>query len=351
MAAKLSPAVILTGPNDALLANDGRGATPQSTINKAKPTTTPSPSVGNALTAATPLVGKVVEAALIDKIRNPQISDTQALQSLERSIGTRLVTLYGAATGSNVPTTKALTAFKNDLTGRDPTKLLDSAGRVVDVWDRADPGKVASLSQAIQSITRTVGNTGLIDTKGKYAAALGLLDMAISLGVPQLIDDIIQYVKVNKESKRLLIESVRGVIVRSDLNTLNKILDLVGSEGVLQRVPDAVSLLLTFYRFQWGTKPEHYPARRAELLTVLARIRTDWSSANRGITAVSDLGATNYMSGAAKTLLTLIQPGTTDANYFDQPYLLEATMAGAYPSQDLQRLSNKLYPELAAWGA
>lgn len=349
MSAKLSPAVIVTGPKDDLLANDGRGTTPAGTISKMKPAASPA-AVGTLAANAKPLKRNAIENALLKKIKNPGISSDQALKSLEQSIGTRLVTLYGAATEGASAANLAVSAFQNDLTGRDPTRMADVSGRVIDIWDRADPTKVTSLSRAIQTITRDVSGTGLIDTKGKFAAALGLLDTALALGVPQLIDDIIQYVKVNKESKRRLIESVRQVIMRSDLKTLNKILDLVGSAGVLQRVPDAIALILTFYRFSWGTTPDQYPARRHELLNTLGRIKSDWSTSLRGNTAVSDLTQTNYMSPASKTLLTLIQPGTTDSNYFEQPYLLEALMAGSYPFQPLQQLSKTLYPELAAWG-
>lgn len=350
MAAKLSPAVQVTGPNDALLANDGRGATPQGTIAKAQPSPTPPSGIQSAFEIAKPLSGKLVEALVVDKLRNPGLSDAQAAQGLERSVGTRLVSLYGTATDSQIPMGNAIDAFKRDVTGRDPTKLLDASGRVIDVWDRADPGKVTSLSQSVLAITRIGGATGIVDVKGRYAAALGLLDQALALGVPQLIDDILQYVKVNKEAKRRLIENVRGVIMRSDHRTLNKILDWVGSEGVLQRVPDAIPLILTFYRFEWGVRPEHYPQRRRDLLAVLGRVKPNWNESLRGTQNVSDLTATNYMSAASKTLLTLLEPGTNDSNYFEQPYLLEATMAGAYPFQDLQRLSNSLYPELAAWG-
>lgn len=349
MAAKLSPAVIVTGPKDDLLANDGRGNTPTSTINKLEPTSTDNESLVSALEATKEIAAPFIEAALVKKITDPRISDSAALRSMEQSIGTRLVTLFGATADAESPIRKATLAFRDDKTGRDPTQLYDASGRIVQVWDRTDPTKVSSLSRSILQITRDSGTTGLIDPKGKFAVALGLLETAVALGVPELIDDIVTYVKANKEAKRTLIESVRSVIMRSDLPTLNKILDYVGSEGVLQRVPEAIPLLLTFYRLPWGTKPEDYPARRNDLLATLARIKTDWNLTERNSQSVTDLGVTNYISSTARMLLSLIQPGTTDQNYFDQPYLLEMMLVGEYPIGRIDVLSRNLYPEIAAW--
>lgn len=355
MTAKLSPAVVSVGPTDELVANDGRGNTPQSTINKQSTQTSKQANViGEGERESKIKIPKdKVKNFLTKKISEPKISDSAAQQGLEASIGKKLVSIYGATTNDPEAAKaqqRAVTAYRDDKTGRNKTELKDAAGNSIQIWDRADPTKVASLANAFKSIGSNVSQTGIIDEKGKFAAALGLLDQAVALGVPQLIDDIVTYVKNNKEAKRVLIESARQVIQRSDIPTLNKIIDLVGGQGVLSRVPDAISLLLMFYRFKWGTKTADYPARRAELIAVLNRLDANWNTTKRNGVATSNLSVTNYMSQNAKTLFLLAQPGTTDDNFFDQPYLLEAVMAGAYPFRNLQQLGRSMYPEIAVWG-
>lgn len=355
MAAKLSPTVVSTGPADELLANDGRGSTPQDTINKmSSEPNEESTEIGDAeQESKIQIAATKVESFIKKEIKKPSKSTDSATRNLENSLKTTLGNLFGDT--KNDPSAKkaqdrAIAAYRDNRAGNNRLSIKDALGQSYETWDRTDQTKVAALSVSVGRILANVGQTGMVDQTGTYATVLGLLDKAVALGVPKLIDDLVTFVNTNKEAKRVLIQNTPSVIRRSDILTLNKILDIIGGDGVLKKVPNAPQVLLANYRFTVGTKPKHYLARRTELLAVLNRIKPTWSTKLRNGAAVADLSVTDGMSRDAKIVLSMVVAGTTDANYFAQAHMLEANMVRSYPVKSMSLLIGSMYPKMAYRG-
>ena len=243
MGAKVANPVLVTGPTDDILAVDGRGKTPKSTLAKsASATIVETPEESTAVKVSTSFIQK----QLLKKITNPEISDDKAQQRLESSMSTRLVDMFGDDSNAS---NNVIDRYQKDQTGRRLDAIRGDKNQLVKIYNRTDPTSVKSLASAIGSLTGDKGSLNWLDTKAGFSTGLELLDKAVKLGVPDLIDDMMQYLENNREAKRRLIDSVRPVIIRGDLDTLQKIFGYIGAAGILQRVPEAIMLLLASYRF------------------------------------------------------------------------------------------------------
>ncbi len=345
MSAKVANPVLVTGPSDDVLAVDGRGKSAKETLAKSAsaPSTlseTPQDSAGMQIATS------VVQKQLLKKITNPKISDDKAQQRLESSISTRLVDMFGDDSNAS---NNVIQRYQKDLTGRRLDGIRGDKDQLVKIYRKTDPTSAKSLASAVSKLTGDKGTLGWLDTKSGFSTGLELLDKAIGMGIPDLIDDMMDYLENNREAKRRLIDSVRSVIIRGDLDTLEKIFGYIGAPGILQRVPEAIMLLLASYRIPPRTETTEYQAIRAKLLSLLTQIDPNWATTPRNGVEVSDLSATNYASKDVRKLLMLPQPGTTDANIINQPYFIEAMLAGQYRNQSVEELTAKLYPELKIW--
>lgn len=345
MPPKVAKPVLVTGPTDDELAVDGRSTTPKDTLAKSASVTsklneTPEES------AAVRVSTKLVQKQLLKKITNPKISDDKAQQRLESSMSTRLVDMFGDDSNAS---NSVIDRYQKDATGRRLDSLRGDKNQLVKIYNKTDPTSAKSLASAVGKLTGEKGLFNWVDTKAGFAGGLELLDKAVKLGIPDLIDDLMTYLENNREAKRRLIDSVRSVIIRGDLDTLEKIFGYIGAAGILQRVPEAIMLLLASYRFPPRTETTAYQAIRTKLLGLLNQIDPNWATTPRNGVEVSDLAATNYASKDVRKLLMLPQPGSDDTNLLQQPYFVEAMLAGAYRNQSLEELTNRMYPELKIW--
>ena len=345
MSAKVANPVLVTGPTDEVLAVDGRGKSAKETLAKsasAPNTLSETPQDSAAVQISTALVQK----QLLKKITNPKISDDKAQQRLESSMSTRLVDMFGDDSNAS---NNVVQRYQKDLTGRRLDGIRGDKDQLVKMYRKTDPTSAKSLANAVSKLTGDKGTLGWLDTKSGFSTGLELLNKAIDMGIPDLIDDMMEYLENNREAKRRLIDSVRSVIIRGDLDTLEKIFGSIGASGILQRVPEAIMLLLASYRIPPRTETTEYQGIRTKLLSLLNQIDPNWATTPRNNVEVSDLAATNYASRDVRKLLMLPQPGTTDANIMEQPHFIEAMLAGQYRNQSLEELTAKMYPELKIW--
>lgn len=345
MSAKVANPVLVTGPTDEVLAVDGRGKSAKETLAKsasAPNTLSETPQDSAAVQISTALVQK----QLLKKITNPKISDDKAQQRLESSMSTRLVDMFGDDSNAS---NNVVQRYQKDLTGRRLDGIRGDKDQLVKMYRKTDPTSAKSLANAVSKLTGDKGTLGWLDTKSGFSTGLELLNKAIDMGIPDLIDDMMEYLENNREAKRRLIDSVRSVIIRGDLDTLEKIFGYIGASGILQRVPEAIMLLLASYRIPPRTETTEYQGIRTKLLSLLNQIDPNWATTPRNNVEVSDLAATNYASRDVRKLLMLPQPGTTDANIMEQPHFIEAMLAGQYRNQSLEELTAKMYPELKIW--
>jgi hypothetical protein len=191
-----------------------------------------------------------------------------------------------------------------------------------------------------------------------------IMAKASEYGIPEAIDMLLAKMADDKERKRLLIENLKNFVYQSDLVSINKVIDYVGAQGALARVPDFVSLLMTFYHYPMGvSKPT--VALRDQLAATLARVDPNWYLYNRKVVndplwsvqkrrcnspgAVSDNMVSNlepftYASPDALALFLLPTPATAPFAVVTNIWYESALIAGSHLSRSLLELAREDFP-------
>lgn len=333
---KVASSVIATGPKDELVAADAKGKTPQTTLAR----------LSNALTNVSEGIAanarqsnmKPGDLANVTKIEDgkPTVAPKEALSRLDQISGVSVTALTGQ--NADLRDNAALNLVK--LTkDEELTSISNDAGNVLRIGRNTKTSSAKSLADAVSKFSKVPGLATFADQHAEVALGLSYLDKAIALGIPDLIDNLMAKIKDDKRKRQLLIENVRGVILRGDIDTLNKILDWVGSEGVLARCPDAIPLLLASYRLPPKTEPKSHGGLRAALLATLVRIDSNWDKTSRGSELVTNLDVFTYASRDVVTLL----------NFMSDDYIVPLSIAPSYRNTSLIGLAKRYYPQIALW--
>ncbi len=193
---------------------------------------------------------------------------------------------------------------------------------------------VDSLANLISSITGNAQVIKVLDLEGENALFGTIIKSAIALGVPKAIDQILDKISDEKLRKKLMVDNLEISARMSDLVTVNKVLDEIGVEKALTKVPKLINVLLTFYRIPETKKPESIASLKTKLLTLLNRINPTWSDTTRNGVTIKNLEPFTYSSKDARTLFT------TDDNYRTL-----AMIAPTYKSENVMRLLRRSYPK------
>lgn len=351
MAAKVATSVVTSGPDDKLVAVDAYSPTPSAAGDE--PLSRPSTVANNAAEIAQGTSIKVADIGNMIEFKDGSFGLDRGVmeETLKKNAAKGVVSGGDAGKRIDKAAGQSLTSFGLDkdtkvlaealfpgILESDSVALLDDAGKAYDIIDKAKADQAAGLADAIQKLTgvETIGN--LVDNTAGLATACSYLDKAIALGVPNLIDDIINKYERDKNTLNRLLNSVPSVVFRSDLPTLNKIMDHIGPEGVLAQMPDACTVLVGVYRFITKTVPADYPARYTELVNTLKRIDPTWDQIMRNGVMVSNLAPFTRMSSTAKMLFTM-----------NEEYIVPVMVAPSYLPIDLYALAKRYFPEMRAW--
>jgi hypothetical protein len=232
--------------------------------------------------------------------------------------------------------------------------------------------KIKNLKQTIDGVEQTIksgdyksakGITSLLNTVAgedspivemldleAQAGMLGaILEQATVLGIPSAIDTIIDKISDDKQKRKVLVENLMTSIIYSDMKAINKIIDIVGAGGVLARIPDAVNLILTFYRIPIGSRVSNYPTLLTALTDTLARINSKWDKYGR--TVLRDQGG-GVMALEVDEINNL-EPFTYASIDAHDLFALSVThrtssmIARTYPSRDILAIAKEMYPKVA----
>lgn len=127
-------------------------------------------------------------------------------------------------------------------------------------------------SRAVQLLSSsTVGE--YIDFGPRAARFNWVMEEALRIGIPSLIDTVIELARDDKERDKILLNQLRQAALRSHLENINKAIDTVGVTKVMTKLPDIIPLILKHYKYRGVRTPldaSNY------LTTLLARLNPHW---------------------------------------------------------------------------
>lgn len=351
MPAKIASSVITTKPDDSVLAKDAYSATPSVTEDKLSlvSITNNAESVVKNMAITPANLGDVIKfdggSAGIDGGKLAEVLKKNSAAGMAKN-GEAGQALNKVANGAlkNVDgldkDTKLLaeSLYPGILTSSAAT-LVDEAGEVYNIYDNADPKTASAITSIANKLLGTQAFGDMVDKTPELALAASVVKTAISLGIPKVIDSLVSKYKRDQSILTQLLKSVRSTIYRSDLPTLNTIMDHIGSEGVLAQVPDACSLLLSMYKFRKNTKGSEYLGLRSELLNTLTRIDSNWDKEMVNGQLKSSIKPFYRISSDATLLLRMV----------DETYLVQTMIGPTYISSDLYSLARKDFPLMSVW--
>lgn len=108
-----------------------------------------------------------------------------------------------------------------------------------------------------------------------------------------------------------LINSMEYCIARGDLESINKMLEIIGKEGLYKvraQYPDLIERTLASFQFTQNTYPEDYPELALKLELLLETVGgTDWFKTSTEFGMITNLAVVGSISEDAKLLLSEVE--------------------------------------------
>ena len=332
----LALSLFSSGPDDDAVAVDARGNTPKTTLAKnRKPQPTPQ---SKAIDRLKNYKFNANDAAQIVSLKNGGgLDKTSALRQLDQLMGQNL---SGVAGDNDSLREKAGGNLIDLVTDGEYATIIDDAGQTIQLARGADGDKATSLMKSVKAFSGldTVGD--YVDGNPYLATGLALLDKAVEYGIPQAIDTIMDKVRKERLAKARLVEGLRGAVLRGDLKTINKILDITGVENAVARIPQITTLILAGFRFAPRTPESDYPGLKVELLATLVRINPKWDVIVRAGEEIPNLAPFRTATSSSKTLLLL------DG---DETWRVQCLIGQKFRYQNLLDLAKAQYAIIQAW--
>lgn len=276
------------------------------------------------------------KSAATDKLKDVTGGLDSPVASLGDALADDLLVALGFGRGEAGAGTPGLPGDGNvagkKLTSGDIRFVYDSVQNIRKTADLSSAQGVASL---LNSISGNSQLAKILDMESTFAVLGKIMQKVSELGIPEAIDMILDKLADDKERRRLLLENLRAAVMASDLYTINKAIDYVGSAGVLTRVPDIVDLLFMFYRYPPGSSVAT-TALRDQLINTLARIDVHWYQYERNGVWISNLQPFTYASESALALMAL-----------SPTHLVPSRIAKSYYKTSLIDLARERHPNIA----
>lgn len=146
------------------------------------------------------------------------------------------------------------------------------------------------------------------DIGAKAALVASIVDKAIALGIPNVIDKIITQIGDKKRERELMVSRLRQWAMISDIKTLNKVVDIIGVHAALEREPRLLEILVGGYTYSQNyDEVVNYQEKYTELVTFLDRMNPNWEKGQRNGLVVSSIKLYVIASDEARTLFRLNQ--------------------------------------------
>jgi hypothetical protein len=239
----------------------------------------------------------------------------------------------------------------NNLTDAAKGPLTSSLGISSTVFDKMKV-KLGEVYSAYQGGDLTSAR-GIFDLMGRFAGdselfkmidlgaqsnlLAGLINQAISFGVPESIDRLIEHSQDTRVTEVALQGNINTAIEYGDIRTLDRMTTQLGAGRILSQSPLAVQILLARYKIPNGKKDTDYVTLWTELKALLNKINPQWLYRDRNGVLLTNLDSFLKVSNDVKRIAV-----------HDTDVSVALMIASDYQPQDLMEMFKKQYPLLAA---
>jgi hypothetical protein len=219
-----------------------------------------------------------------------------------------------------------------ELTGEDPGVIqagVDGAQSTVQANRRSE---VSGLNGLLSQYTGAPELIEQFDLQAEVALLDTIVSKAVDLGVPAAYQAVMDSIADDRVKTQVALRNLRLAALRSDLSTINAIVDQTGRAAALAKEPSLVTDILRYYSWGSGVSRKEYPSKRDELLNTLDRLDSNWARKQRGGRWVDNLEPFSVASSQALTLLE------------QSSYQLQAMMAPSYSPANYRTVVRKYHP-------
>lgn len=243
---------------------------------------------------------------LILAARTGTVDKAEMFERALGAMGSSLPALLGSIGGA---LKNQISSVAGTLIGPDAEKAVNviygSLGKLVKV---SNVGDIDGLAELVNELTGNSELMKVINIEAEAAVLGGITQQLLRYGIPDLVDEVMAQSASEEAIKKAYQFVSTDSIVGTDLATVNKILDKIGLAAYIEANPNPINNLLSGFYFSSTDTVDVYPAKRALLLSTLARIDPHWEESARGGTYVKNLNAFGIASTDARKLLMLGDP-------------------------------------------
>lgn len=347
---KVAPSIFETGPKDVTVAVDRYGKRAVSYVNQQ------AAGIKGAFDGffSNNKIISLTKSTLSDiaKTANSALTAVNdAKKQLENYSGLNLSSLGAAKASIN---TAAITTMSN-VTGMDMQKVMRDSENIQRIAAGADMGDVNSLFTAANRLlgTNTVGT--LFDTRSESAVFGSLLQQASQLGMIDMFDKLWDKVYKNDQqyngnfARYSASNSIPTVLYNGDIEMLNKLIDKMGGDAIIQQYPTAITDFLANYNAPYDTSPGAYPELREKIVATMNRLDPQWlkfDAAHSGSYRLDPFLKANEIVLAIFTQSSLDTSLIAQAKSSANPESICALIASSYPRQSGSSLLRQFYPNI-----
>lgn len=347
---KVAPSIFETGPKDIAIAVDRFGKREIAYVNQQ------AAGIKGAFDSffANNKVIALTKGVLSDiaKTTNAALTAvTESKKALENYTGLNLSSV-GAAKASLMQA--SITTMSN-VTGMDMQKVMRDSEDIQRIAAGADIGDVNSLFNTANRLlgTNTVGT--LFDTRTESSVFGSIMQQASELGMVDMFDTLWDKVKKNDEgyngnfARYSASNSIPTVLYNGDLVMLNKLIDKLGGDSIIQQYPTAITDFLGNYSLPYDTDPGAYPGIRTEIVNTMTRLDPEWLQLrpeHSGSSRLDPFLKANNVVLAIFTQDSLDTSKIPSATSVAKPEAISALIAGSYPRQSPTSLLRAFYPNI-----
>jgi len=297
--ARLAPGFLENGPDEALAATDVYGLSDSSILNNAKS------GISDMASKAFDTIRKSSGSLLTDLVKAKLRGDDNAVNNFKDNLSSRVLGTLGGKSGildSLAPDLKNSVMGAFGLNGSDFNSAMVEIGGVLRRVDAENMDATRSILTLANNLTRTSVVGRVVDIAAESSLLAGVVREAINLGVPDIVDILIENAKTTEVGEIAMRANMIVAIEKGDLATIQTMVTRMGREGYLSYVPDAIRQIGSYYRIPSTLAETDYPTELNRMLQIFNQLDPHWREVDRGGTSISSLAVYSGLSEDARTL-------------------------------------------------
>ena len=320
--AKIVPGFLDSGPKDEAVVVDPYGVSDNGILNAL------GDSVSDMFKNAVDSLRRSPD--LITDLTSMVLSGEGSLSMLRENLTDRVVNSLGGQYGIMNSVTGSL---RDNIVGGAglPEGIFDTAMVAVEEGLRSFQAGGMTNARCVYALLNQITNHSRLnqffDVGSESALMAGVMRELIALGVPESVDVLVQNAPHAEVAYNALYANMRAAVEYSDLDTINMMLEQLGSTTFLSRVPDAVHILLSNYELPVGTTDTNYDMEWQALQACLNKLQPGWGRVQRNGAWIADLSFYSTLSEDAKVLMRRdplhLIAATVGPSYRDAPDMLD----------------------------